>query len=231
MVKQQIEKARQEEKTKLYERITDLETENKGLKEGVSQKDSQLESLKLEVEVLKKSIKTEGSLDIQKLMEEVSTRAAEALKKQYDEALKKQTERIKALEKTNREFELGQLKTRLIQEAGGENAMVVALVNGDSEEALHASIDRAKQEYQKIVASVTANIGGNIQPGSTSNLPGNIPGASVPPNLPAAGGQAGAVGGPQNLLTNIRELSVNDYAKRREQVLAALKGRYVGAVT
>lgn len=184
-----LEKVREQEKNKLYKVI--------------GQKDETVSKLKEEV------VKLSGQLN-----EKDQTHAQEVA--QMQERLTKLDEAFTALngsieaereaaKKEKRDAELSAYKERRLREVSesGDN-LVTALVGGQTEEEIEASIEKAKAEFEKIASLVSSN-----QP--TPPVV-NTPRVTNPPSM-----------GDSVDFSSIRNMTPAEYAKHREKILNAAR--------
>lgn len=209
------EKARIETEHKFLSRINELEQTNKTLAEQAKQFDelkANYDRLEGEFKALSDSVSGKGKdkIDIQKLIEEVQTKASEQASKQNEEIVK----RLQKAEQELASRNLRELRHRLIQENGGENAMITEMVSGDTEEAIRSSIEQAKAVY----SSVIERNGGKQGAGNQNNQQNNSgnqqqnPLNSLPPG--AGGGQGPSAIDPQ--LAKVPTMTPAEYAEFRK---------------
>lgn len=209
------DKARIETEHKFLSRINDLEQTNKTLAEQAKKFDelkASYEKLEGEFKSLSESVSGKGKdkIDIQKLIEEVQIKASEQAGKQNEEVLK----RLQKAEQELASRNLRELRSRLIQENGGESSMITEMVSGDTEEAIRSSIEQAKSVY----SSVIERNGGKQGAGNQSNQQNNSgnqhqnPLNSLPPG--AGGGQGPGAFDPQ--LAKVPNMTPAEYAEFRK---------------
>ena len=206
----QIEKARMEERTKVREELTNLSNLNKSFSEKVTKLETENRELSGKLSALEKAQGANGEVDVSKLISEVAAQTEAKMASVISE-LKSQ---VTDLGSKSRLASLEVYRRDAIAKAGGEAQLITALVTGNSEEEIDASISVAKDEYQKVVSRVSSS---NLPPLTQKN--GNGIGANVPPSLSVLEGRSvNTVQQP-----SIRELSTKEWAAKRESVLANLR--------
>tara|TARA_Y100000310_G_scaffold337016_1_gene423018 strand:- start:3605 stop:4354 length:750 start_codon:yes stop_codon:yes gene_type:complete len=142
-----LEAARKEEKSKLYKTIEGLKNQIADLKNVKDDLSSQMEEVREELDTKKNDSLTEQ----------------EVQRKEFNKSLERQNKTIDKLEGKLGEFqtqvrvkELELYKYQKVQEAGSD--IVASMVNGDTEEAIDASVERAKEEYQRIADQITSDV-------------------------------------------------------------------------
>jgi len=206
-VKAELEKVRQQEKQKLYDKLSKLEhyeSENGTLKQNVTlltdqnaELQSAVDTLKAKVEKASSKAKKEDNpgFDVQALIEDTAAQATAAMKKQFDEEraqytteIRELTSRVSALQGDS----LAAFRQRLIDEAGGK--IVAELVKGSTEEELRASALEAKAVYARYFpagAISSAEPAANASSSESAQTPqGTTPTATMPQthSVPAANG-------------------------------------------
>lgn len=197
-MKAAIEKARLEERTKLQEQITTLTADKATSAAKISELEGQLKALG--------SVKTQnGQVDVAALIAQV-TESAQTATKTVNATLQRELEDLKA---QNHKLHLERVRQQAIAENGGEKAMVVALVTGNSETEIRASIEEAKRVHAQILGQAKSSQG---------NEPG-APAPSLPPSPPAPAAPAP----PTPALSG---MTVREWGQNRDKQLAALKLQY-----
>jgi hypothetical protein len=216
-----LEKARSDEKAKLYDKMKEQEASAKRLEGELKAAEDKIQTLEGKLSAIEKA-KTKDGVDVEKLVNEVS----ETTRKQAEQAYSKQiTElqgRLQVLEGQNRDFSLQQTRQAVIAEMGGEKALIVEMVAGTTEEEIRASAQRAKATFDRIRQNAIP--AGN--PGTPPNTNGHVPPGS--PALPPATPPGGGAGTPDAELNKVRTMSPTEYAKHREEVLRRTNARYSG---
>lgn len=215
-----LAKVRKEEKDKLYAKIQEAESKLDDLTKQVGAKDASLAELQTQLEAVKKSVKGGDKLDLKQLVAEVTAATEAKISEEHAKTLKHAQERLAALEERNRQHELEKLRTKLISESKGN--LIEALVRGDTEEELRASIDESRKVWESTVAKVKESLGANpgavsSSPNSNNSNPSSTPSGSLPNPAP----NAGAV-----TLENVRSMTDEEYRKHRNALLAQTAARY-----
>jgi hypothetical protein len=152
-------------------------------------------------------------LDLQnqlKLKGEATMEGEKLLLAQLQEMKEAQDRLIKEMEDEKEKTRLAELKSyrdKVVASAKGE--IVEALVRGNSVEEIDASAEMAKAEYQKLVAPLKQQVEELGKPN-----PANAPAPSNPSTPPTL----------ELSSKDLKGLSLDDYAKQREQILGSLKG-------
>ena len=210
--RKQMDKARTEEKNKLYGDLTAAQTK-------ATEAEKRVVDLTAQLQVLKASVK-DGGIDTAALVKEV-TDASRAHAQSEIAALQA---KISELEKKNTESDLMNFRRQKIAEAGGEDTLIPALVHGNTKEEIEASVTRAKAVFEQTKAQVLAGIAGTTtQHANGANQP-----PQSPPALPngAPNGNPGNAGGVK--LESVKNMSMKDYRTHRESLLKQSAGRYPG---
>lgn len=203
-----IERIRQEEKSKLYSELTDLrtrleaalaaQTENGTKTEEYTRKIAELTE---QLSALQKAAK--ANFDPTSFAREISAETRQLMTQEHTRTVQELNDRLTRLEREKTEATLSALRTKLIAEANGK--IVAAMVRGNTEDELKASAEEAKREYANIIATSTT-------PTPPVPLPAPVP-------APVPGGQ------PIPIVQTGRG-SVTDYAKTRQQTLAAIRAQH-----
>ncbi len=197
-MKAQIDKARSEERTKLHDQLTTATTEVTGLKTKISELDSQLKALG--------SVKTaNGQIDVQALIAQV-TESAKTATATANAQLQRELDEMRA---QNHRLELERVRQKAIADGGGENAMVVALVTGNSESEIRASVEEAKRTQAQIIERAK----------SSQSHGAPAPAPALPPSPPAPAAPASAP-------SEVSGMTVREWGQNRDKQLAALKLQY-----
>ncbi len=200
-----IEKARKEEKEKLYGELQALQAKLETSNQTVAQLQAiqtKLETAEAQIAALSKARTSNGEVDIKALLLEAQATVEGKLSKQLSDMQAK----LDAKDAEARRMRLDSLKRELIADAKGR--IIVAMVVGDTEEALRASAEESKRQYEAIVAS-------NSAPGSTV-----VPPPPVSPN--SNGGNPPVAGIDGFKRTN----DSKKFGQTREQLMAGMKERY-----
>lgn len=213
-----LEKARSEEKSKLHADLSaaeQLAQEAQKKAEKIEQEKAELAS---RLDALQKAAK-DGGFDPGKLIEEVTLKARTEVEAKLGQQLAEATQRVSALEKAKQAMELEQIKREAIAAAGGESRLIMALVGGNTPEAIQESVKRAAEMYQQIERDAIARHSkgaGNGQPTS----------ASSPPSIgtPAAQGGAGKAPAPAVVsLQSVKSMSLKEFAASQREIMAQVQ--------
>ena len=207
-----IEKARLEERTKIREELLSLSNQNKSLSEQLENSQKDISEVSAKLSALEKAQGANGEIDVSKLIAEVAAQTESKM----SSVIKDLEGKVKQLDVKSRKASLEVFRRDAIAKAGGEAQLITALVSGNTEEEINASVQLAKDEYQKIVSRV-----GKVSTDTptTTQHNSNDNGANVPPSLSANEGR-GANVVPQ---PSIRELSPKEWGSKREEVLGRLR--------
>ncbi len=232
-VNSRVEAARKEEKGKLYDDLNKLREEQKNHADSVSSLTSENETLNSKNKELSdqlesfKSAKTDsGGVDIEKLITELSNKHKTSLEEGSNQRLSELAEQNKSLQNELKQMRLDSYRKELISQHGGK--LVEALVIGDSEEALAASVEVAKSTYDNIISQANIGHASNASNNSGSSVNQNQPSTTPPPNLPDNGkpeNNAGGNSGDQFDGVNRDSFSSLNIADRNS-VLKKLKAKY-----
>ena len=161
-----VEKARKQEKDKLYSRLTEMDAKSTDYAEKLSKTTEMLESLVQERD------QTRQELEIKKQEElSVEERVAVRLKalEQKEEQMRQQLERVAEEAAFRvRESELKLFKANKVVEA---NLTLTELVSGNSEQEIMASIEKAKQREDSIFKRAKEQARSEL----SQNLPKPVP--------------------------------------------------------
>jgi hypothetical protein len=233
-----IEKARTEERAKLRGEISVKDAEILALKTKQTELETKVTQLTASLDALNAAKSTDGStVDVPKLIEEVS---AKFTKIAAGEAAGTQN-RVQQLEAQLEAMRLKETRNRLIQEAGGEDNLIVGLVKGTNEDEIRASVQEAKAAFEKVTARFKKGAQQNADQGDDNQGDGNDSNNSrndtnadqVPPDVNDAAAGASAAGGggagrgkDATVLGKVHKMAPKDYATNREQVLTQMRKRY-----
>lgn len=224
-----IEKARLEERTKVQEAITRSQTELQKLKDDAQSKtkatdalNKQLADLTGQVEALTKAANPDGKgVDPKTLIAEVTAN----VEKRYNEATKVERaaleSRLQSVQSDLEKMRLREMKGVLVAEAGGEEKLVMAMISGETEEALRASVKAAADAYADIEKRVT-NSSGSAQAAQSQQSTSR----KTPPTQ-RSGGQGGAGrGADSDTLETVREMTPEQYRLKRLEILQGVGKRF-----
>jgi hypothetical protein len=212
-----IEKARNEERTKLRAEIETANEAAKAAKAEVDKLTQANQKLAADLQTIQTSLKPEGGVDVTKVIEDTTRRANEA----WQEKFLALEAKVQSVEQDRQRLTIEQTKARLIQLNGGESALIPSMVHGSTEAELLASIERSKAEFNRIKSIV----GGTQTPPSQQQHGQGESG--TPPTIPAipAGSGAQAGGQPQPGVSP-RRMSREEYAKNRNELKRQAVSRY-----
>lgn len=227
-IKNRIEKARMEEKEKLYPQLeralNDAAEKAKKLDELAKAQQEYAETTKKlteELQALKAGVKTDGQLDIEAMVANVAQSTAAELKKGYDEQISKLSVALEEQKRLAEQRDLALFKEEAIRKAGGESEIIPELVTGNSREEILAKVESAKAIRQRIRAEALKQIqetgGGTGQ----LTLNTNTPSAATTVTLPTSGSSTG-VSSDEKLLLAAASMTPAEYAKNREAILSAV---------
>lgn len=198
---EQLKKAQQ-----LSERAKALEDENATLKTKVTELTASVTQITDQLAAFKSASSADGKIDVAKAIE---TAVSTALARQGESLQQELADLRGQLDKeaaARAKLQLDSRRNQLIAEAGGDSALIVDLVTGDTEEEISASIARAKEVYAKVLAKAGGKSGGGAS-GAASGRQQTVP-------LGAAGGAGGGDGGG----SDTRVMSTSEYIKRRKEL-------------
>jgi hypothetical protein len=207
-----LDKVRSEEKQRQYDNIA-------GLERRIADQQSEIETLKGQIKALTDSATPNSGVDVKKLIEDLTARAAELQEK----ASQGTRQQLEDLQKQVRSSELRAFKEKAIADAGGPSNLVVALVRGNTEEEITASVEEAKREFESMKLRFNPPPPATTPPANTESGRTTMPPSTSPAPVVAGGRGAGVdtvEGG------NVRELTPKEYAEKRPAILRDLKNRY-----
>lgn len=164
-----VEKARQEEKEKLYGKISSLE--------------SSLEESKQLIKSLQKGI--DKDLNVDELTKVVAKEAAKAANQKSSEQIATLQAQVEKLAAQNAELMAKELRDRLIAQNGGKTAMIVELVRGTTEQEILDSIQTAKRVRETTLQEAGYTPAPNTPSAPSPNLQQAPDPATSMPNLPS----------------------------------------------
>jgi chaperonin cofactor prefoldin len=212
-----IEKARQEEKSKLYGEIETLNNKIKTAEENGTKTASQLAEMDRQLQekigqlaAVAKAKTAAGEIDVPALIKETAEAARTAVRAETGTELQSLRGRLDTAEKEAKQARLGSLRQSLISAANGR--IVAAMVTGDTEEALRQSAELAKQTYEDIAKAS----------GPAPAAPA-LPAGNPPPPIAAGNGQPPSTGG-DVVFQRTRDPKV--FGQRRDGLMADLKTRF-----
>ena len=240
-VKTVIEKARQEEKEKLYDRIRGakaVESENAALKIAMDKLEKESANLVKKIEDMSKKTSKpgdSGQVDTQVIIDETAKLVSQQMQANFKAERDQLVNQINTLSNQLTATSLSSLREKLVAEANGK--IIPELVRGDTEENLRTSVIEARRAYEKIVSQV----GGNL-PKPNASAAESAPSAAVPaanatmqpaaptmvepgPTAFTTGDNSGADQAEQ-FGKEVKSMSREDYAKIRKGILSKIKTIY-----
>jgi hypothetical protein len=237
-----IEKARLEERTKLREQVDSGKESSAQLKEAreeIAKLKGDLKTVTDSLTAIQNAKSKDGDVDVAKVIAEVT----EKVGKEYETRLGGE---LQTLRSNLNALQLKDLKIQLIEEAGGPGKLILAMVDGKTEDELRASIERSKTAYQEVESRIRPSKGKGDDADkeeeedqeddetATNDAKNRKTGSNVPPDVDGNAGGNGAGGGNKagnrgrdgSLLTNVRRMSPADYKANREKVLKDIQKRY-----
>lgn len=160
-----IEKARKEEKDKLYPRLSKLEA-------SLQERDTAIEDLKRKIEEKEQALKAK---------DDASLSEQDKLRKQIDELSVKLTDVVEdrksekeKAEKEKQRLTLEAFKANKIREAGTD--IIPELVEGNTEEEIVAAVEKAKVKYKQIFEDAASAVKKETRgiPASRTTDPGRV---------------------------------------------------------
>lgn len=233
-----IERTRQEEKDKLYDRVKRaeaVENENIALRARVTDLEKSIaqmaESTKQPEKSSRSGKEAKDTLDAE-FVKAIMEDTAAAVRDQFKVELAERDERIAALQQANAKTALQAHREKLIQDARGR--IIPAMVTGSTVQELEVAAIQAMSEYERIVKSVggqplpnssIASAGAPSAaypqvPSATGSQPAAPPAlGAVQPTSPLADGTS-ARSEEQRLAEEVSQMSPADYAKNRAAIRA-----------
>lgn len=222
-IKAAIEKARKQEKDKLYGQIEETKKAAKLAEDLAAARDNEVKTLKQQMAELTAKLNPEGDEGEKKkskkaeLNEEMLNKAIDAAvnttASKFQEVLDAAQKRINELEKGNELKDLNAFRDQLISQ--NKDYIVPELVNGTTRDEIEQSLVLAKQVF----ARVTQGMKKDEKKGGEGD--GNAPEAKrtlqLPPVLNV--NDNGAPGAPRQV--DVKQLSTKDYKANRAELLKA----------
>lgn len=222
-----LEQVRKQEKDKLYPTISGLEQKVASLTAELAAQVEKHGKLQTQYDTVAAARAGDGPVNLKNLIEEATTRALALAEEKYRGERETLSSEIQTIKGKNRDMELRTYRNEAVRNAGGEDALVVALVGGESEQAIDESIVRAKEAFDAVAARVKA-------PASDSTL--NTRNGNERLNMPYTPGRSAvpANRGPEGTRTtpipsNVRAMTNAEFAAQRKQLKEATNGRYTAA--
>ncbi len=214
-----IEKARTQEKDKLYpeiERLTNLNKTNEGIVAGLK---AEMLALQGKLDAIKLAAPDGKQVDVPALIADVAKRTEEAMRSTYEPRLQALDSSVRETNGRLRTAELDKYRVLKIAEAGGENALIPSLIRGNTEAEIDASIADSKATFDGIKQRIS---GGAPSPTpQPNNGNGNRPAVTPPPALPVSTPPAGGPSTP-----TVREMPMSQFKLERANLKAAAAQRY-----
>lgn len=224
-----IEKARMEERQKLRGELDNANGASKPLNDKIVELKSKIDLLTGENDALKKATTASGNVDVKALITEVTNNLSEKFTASAKAERESFTTQLKELSGKLNGYELAKVKDKLISEVGGPDKVIMALIVGNTEEELKSSVQKSHEAYMEIENRVKPQ--GSADPNATANGQGNNnnPANNAPP-IVQPGGQGGAGSGQQSSpLTNVKQMSPQEYKASREKVQQEMRRRHAPA--
>lgn len=214
-INQRIEAARQEEKRKLYSEMEQLRQQVAALpqaNEAKAELEQQLKDLKAQLAAFEKAKTDKGEIDTLALARQIADETRAIVSSQHQQEIAALNDKLARMEQEQKKQQLEALKKTLIAEANGR--IVVALVQGNTEEELRRSAEEAKRTYEEIAQSSRQN-------------PPQAP-SQPPPPPPLNPRQAAGSGNPPASGVDgfKRSGDASTFGKNRQAVMADLKARF-----
>lgn len=200
-----------------------------------------------ELEALQESTKT-GKLDPRKLADRLFAKWEEKHEGTSSEEASELKLQVDKLEKEVKKSRMQRLRAKLIAENGGEDAMIVEMVRGETKEELKASIKKAVDAFDRYATKgkkdddedeeddeseesedddEEAEDEDDETPSSTSK--GRQAARELPTSSTSRSSEKGGKG--KGLLKHVGTMSPADYAAKRTEILAETKRRYSGGAS
>jgi hypothetical protein len=199
-------------------------------KADITEKDKSIAELSLKI----KSFESANNTDISAVIQETAEKTERKLRAEFDTQTQQLKQQLEALQSKEKDAALKELRLKLIAEAGGEDSLLPALVKGNNEEELKASIDYSKSIFADAQARIAKNTPAPqvapVAPPAPNSPPAPAPAPSVnvlpvaPSNVPPVPPVAPTEGAPP--ATPKARPSRSEWAAQRHTALASLQGRY-----
>ena len=230
-----IEKARKEEKDKLYpqlkaleaevakltDRAAELELEVEDRDQQLTAKDTQIAAKEEQVKALQKAGAADGhSYDIAALTREITDTVKAGLSKEQGKNNKELQARLESLEQQNNSLLIDKVKAEEIAKLGGPKMVIEGMISGRTPDEVRASVKASYEVKLEILKEA------GIDPESLKNS--NASQGSLVPELPTAGQRNGnRRGDPESgLLKSVKGMSAEEYKQNRTKVKQELAERY-----
>lgn len=163
-VQSRVEKARKEEKDKLYPKIEELTQTVKFLQDHVRKEQEEKEKIKKEADAQAEKERV-AKLSADERQAEILNRLEEQLNREREERAKFKLE----LEQRDSRDRVKRYRERAIQDAGDE--IIPELVIGESEAEIDTAIENAKAKYKEIIAKEKERQGQTVRDNLSSTSP------------------------------------------------------------
>lgn len=237
-----VERARTEERTKITAELDTARAEVKTLTDKLATQGTELTTLKNTAETLQKAVKTDGNIDVSKLIEEVSERVAKSASNASATKVTELETRVTTLTQELKKKELSEFRTKAIAAAGGTEALIPELVQGNTEEEINASVTRSKNIFDQTKAKIASTTAPLPVAGTDPTKPAAVAAPAAAAPVAAAAAPALAAGqvppapepSPENNPTGIRPVNTSRVAPaqwkdQRAEAMRKLEGRYAAA--
>lgn len=159
-----IEKARKEEKEKLYPQLNEVKDEVKSLQELLREEKEEKERVKQEAEAKAEKQRQAKLSDSEKTLE-----AIKSLEEQLKEERAARLESDKRAEEYRRGETIRQYRERAIQAVEGK--LIPELVTGNTEKEIDESIELAKVRYEELLDELKEEVGDRVKHGMSTTNP------------------------------------------------------------
>lgn len=230
-----VENARKEEKAKLY---PDLDAARKSA-EALTALNATLtgenQTLKTSIDALKAATDGAKKLDIAKLVEEVTLRAAKTVADNAQTQITTLQTQVNDLTSKLNASSLKETRDRLIVEAGGPDAIIPELVKGNNEAELRESIASSKSILERSLksrgitappATGTPAANGTTPPANGAAPAAPLNGSELPPAPPAPIDTGSGLLRPTNQPGSGTRHSPAEWKSIRDAKLREAQGRY-----
>lgn len=222
-----LEKVRKEEKDKIYADLQAARSQVESLTKKVTTLEGENASLKTTVDSTKASVSADGkTIDVAKLVAEVSERAAKSVAKDAQVQIEQLTSRLAEVQGQLNATKIKEIRERLIAEAGGPDAIIPELVKGNTEEELKASITESKNILDRQKARFGVTTPAPAPSATTTPSVAPVAPADVPPVNPAPIDTGSSTLRPVVGPTNGERIPPQQWKEVRNQRLAEAAGRY-----
>lgn len=225
-----IEKARMEEREKLRGQldqlkgeVTTLKSANEKLQNDLKTAGEGQQKVSDQLEALKKGLKEGGdnkNIDVEAVLTAAVQAARSRLEAQYQDRITNLENQLSTVAKERERASLAQLRSQLIEEAGGSKNLIPEMVTGSNEQELRDSIRRSQDIFNRTVASVVPATPGHTAAPTSPYVAPVEPGAPLP--MPPA--QPGV--SPLETRTPGRRMPLEEYKANRDTLRRDAAARY-----